>query len=267
MSVTEAERFLLSWHAQRPGETARVLADVRDPGGLSSYDHLLAAVGPIQPAERALDLCCGDGYLLERLLDAGVGEATGVDLSPEELAGARARLGERARLFEGRAQELPFEDASFDLVTCHLALMLLQPVEPVLAELRRVLRPGGRFVFVVGGPGVPCDLWSRLIARYLTLPRRSVPIGDPRTRSEAGLRGLLADFEQVSVQDFVVGAALDPATVWAQFLSTYNPDFVSEDAMQGLSRVFWEELVPDPEAPSTASQGRRLVRALRPAGP
>jgi ubiquinone/menaquinone biosynthesis C-methylase UbiE len=59
------------------------------------------------------------------LLARGVAETTGVDMSPGELRAARARLGEAVPLVEARAQALPFADGSFDLVTCHLAFMLM----------------------------------------------------------------------------------------------------------------------------------------------
>src|SRR5690349_18071039 len=114
MTMSEAERWLKDWHARHPGATSRAVAR----GKPSSYERLAALAAP---GDRALDLACGDGMLLDLLLGRGVGEATGVDMSAGELAAAKARLGDRASLVDARAQELPFPDGSFDLVTCHLA--------------------------------------------------------------------------------------------------------------------------------------------------
>lgn len=260
MSLTDAERFLLDWHARRPGETARAMSEARDDQGQSSYDRLVALV---RPGDQVLDLCCGDGFLLEGILAAGAAQAWGLDASEAELGGARARLGPE-RLHLGRAQALPYDDGAFDLVTCHLALMLLDPVDPVLSEVRRVLRPGGRFAFVVGGPGVEGDVWSRLVDAFLALPRRTLRLGDARSRSEAGLRALMAGFEQVRIEPFVVTVPGDRATIWAQFQSTYNPDLSNPDTMADLERRFLEEIAPDPLALLTAHQGRRLGFGIRP---
>ncbi|WP_371039531.1 class I SAM-dependent methyltransferase, partial [Rhodosalinus sp. FB01] len=78
----------------------------------------------------------------------------GVDMSPDELALARARLPEgRARLIEAQAQRLDaLADGAVDVALCHWALTLMDPVAPVLEEVARVLAPGGRFAALVDGP-------------------------------------------------------------------------------------------------------------------
>jgi ubiquinone/menaquinone biosynthesis C-methylase UbiE len=76
---------------------------------------------------------------------------TGLDLSPEMLALARERattLGRKVELKEGDAQELPFEDATFDTVVCTYSLCSVPDVERTIAEMKRVLKPGGRLILV-----------------------------------------------------------------------------------------------------------------------
>jgi ubiquinone/menaquinone biosynthesis C-methylase UbiE len=71
---------------------------------------------------------------------------TGVDLSPAMLEIARERVrgfGIEAELLEGDAQALPFPDASFDTVVCALALCNIPDDRQAVAEMKRVLRPGG----------------------------------------------------------------------------------------------------------------------------
>ena len=129
--ATELEQRVLAVHAARPGFTSRGF----ERSG--SYDRLAAAV----PAgARVLDLACGDGALLSRIPGA-----IGVDLSPHELALASGVV------VRARAQALPFADRSFDVVTCHLALMLFDDLEQVMHELDRVLAPGGSVLAVIGG--------------------------------------------------------------------------------------------------------------------
>ena len=96
-----------------------------------SYAQLAALV----PCDaRTLDLACG-GYPSSGL---------GVDASI-------TALRDRPRAICADARALPFADGSFDVVTCHLAFMLFPDPPRVVAELARVLVPGGRFLAVLGG--------------------------------------------------------------------------------------------------------------------
>jgi SAM-dependent methyltransferase len=89
-----------------------------------SYERLAA-----RATGRTLDLACGD----RRLGDIGIDRAPG------------------AATVLGDAHALPFAAASFDTVTCHLAFMLFAEPARVVAELARVLAPGGSFLAVLGG--------------------------------------------------------------------------------------------------------------------
>jgi SAM-dependent methyltransferase len=102
-----------------------------------------------KPSEQILDLGCGDGQLTGRLVSTGA-SVVGVDASPEMLAAARSR-GIDAR--EGSAEALPFADCSFNAVFSNAALHWVREQDAMLAEVRRVLRPGGRFVAEMGGHG------------------------------------------------------------------------------------------------------------------
>jgi len=102
-----------------------------------------------QPGERILDLGCGDGQLTQRIAAAGA-VVVGVDASPEMLAAARSR-GIDAH--EGCAELLPFADRSFDAVFSNAALHWVHGQDEMMTEVRRVLKPGGRFVAEMGGHG------------------------------------------------------------------------------------------------------------------
>ena len=102
-----------------------------------------------QPGERLLDLGCGDGQLTQRLAATGA-DVTGVDASAEMAAAACAR---GIRAVHASAEALPFADACFDAVFSNAALHWVRDHDAMLAEVRRVLRPGGRFVAEFGGHG------------------------------------------------------------------------------------------------------------------
>lgn len=102
-----------------------------------------------QPGERILDLGCGDGQLTQKLAQAGA-QVTGVDASAEMAAAARA-LGVVAEV--GNAEALPYPDRSFDAAFSNAALHWVRNQDAMLAEVHRVLKPGGRFVAEMGGHG------------------------------------------------------------------------------------------------------------------
>jgi SAM-dependent methyltransferase len=94
------------------------------------------------PGMRVLDLCCGDGRLLSRLAKSGAA-ATGLDFSPE-MCRLAARAAPGARVLEGRAEAIPLENASLDSVVCTFGFGHIPDPDAALAEVRRVLVPGGR---------------------------------------------------------------------------------------------------------------------------
>jgi SAM-dependent methyltransferase len=109
---------------------------------------------PMPPPARArvLDAGCGSGRTLDDL--TRYGSVAGMELHPLGVEAARRR-GHEVR--EGRVEAIPYEDASFDLVTCLDVIEHTDDDVAALAELRRVTRPGGRLVVTV--PAHP-RLWS-----------------------------------------------------------------------------------------------------------
>jgi demethylmenaquinone methyltransferase/2-methoxy-6-polyprenyl-1,4-benzoquinol methylase len=100
------------------------------------------AAAVVRPGDRVLDVCCGTGDLALAAAEAG-GKVTGLDFSEAMLV--RARRKEPAlEWVSGDALALPFADDSFEAVTIGFGLRNLADAEHGLAELRRVLSPGGR---------------------------------------------------------------------------------------------------------------------------
>jgi SAM-dependent methyltransferase len=102
-----------------------------------------------QPGESILDLCCGDGQLTARIAASGA-IVVGLDASPQMAAAARAR---GIKVDEGQAEALPYADGTFDAVFSNAALHWVHGQDAMMAEVRRVLKPGGRFVAEMGGQG------------------------------------------------------------------------------------------------------------------
>jgi SAM-dependent methyltransferase len=100
--------------------------------------------------DRVLDVACGTGAVAQEALRR-VGperQVAGLDVSPDMLAVARRKLPD-LDLRQGHAEELPFDDESFDAVTCQFGLMFFEDRDAALQHMRRVLRPGGRLSVAV----------------------------------------------------------------------------------------------------------------------
>lgn len=110
--------------------------------GLDQGWRRAAARAVVRPGDRVLDLCCGTGDLALAGREEG-GDVTAVDFSAPMLERARSKSSEIVWL-EADALHLPLADASFDAVTIGFGLRNVASAEQGLAEMRRVLTPGGR---------------------------------------------------------------------------------------------------------------------------
>jgi demethylmenaquinone methyltransferase / 2-methoxy-6-polyprenyl-1,4-benzoquinol methylase len=120
-----------------------------------------------------LDVATGTGLVAAELLRQGF-EVTGVDQSPEMLAVARRRFGDRVELINASAQALPLGSGSFDHVTFTYLLRYVADPGATLAELARVVRAGGVVASlefgVPEGPAGP--LWNLYVRAVLPLAGR-----------------------------------------------------------------------------------------------
>ena len=138
--------------------------------------------------EKALDLCCGTGDIAFSFATRGA-DVVGLDFSEPMLAVARRRASIRSgpspRFLRGDAQEIPFPEASFDIVTVGYGLRNLASWRQGLREMWRVARPGGRLLVLDFGK--PDNAAWR--AAYFTYLRTCVPIfgrlfcGDSQTHA------------------------------------------------------------------------------------
>jgi demethylmenaquinone methyltransferase / 2-methoxy-6-polyprenyl-1,4-benzoquinol methylase len=110
--------------------------------GLDRRWRRVAAEAVVSPGDRVLDACCGTGDFALACARAG-GRVTGLDFSERMLERARAKSS-GVEWVQGDALAMPFEDGSFDAATVGFGVRNLESLERGLAELRRMLRPGGR---------------------------------------------------------------------------------------------------------------------------
>lgn len=126
---------------------------------------------PWQRSWKVLDIGCGDGAVLKRILErCPEGMACGVDLSPESVAFARRRnrreLGARCFVEQGSAEHLPCASETFDAAVAFETVYFWPDLPRAFTEVARVLRPGGYFLIVceAGDPDDPrWEKWTRRI--------------------------------------------------------------------------------------------------------
>jgi demethylmenaquinone methyltransferase/2-methoxy-6-polyprenyl-1,4-benzoquinol methylase len=111
-----------------------------------------------------LDVATGTGLVAERLLAQGH-RVTGLDQSPDMLAVARRRFGDRVELVEASATDIPFPNASFDHLTFTYLLRYVDDPGATLVELARVVRPGGTIASLEFC--VPRGVWRPLWDLYV----------------------------------------------------------------------------------------------------
>jgi demethylmenaquinone methyltransferase / 2-methoxy-6-polyprenyl-1,4-benzoquinol methylase len=163
---TEVARGLFAPLGATYDRYARALSFWQDP----RWRRFLASRLPVGPDDVVLDVATGTAAVALELVRQKACSVVGVDQSPEMLAEARRRLvlaaeTRRVRLVEASAEQLPFEDASFDGLTAAYLLRYLDDLPAGLRELARVLRPGATASLLDFGvppgplPRAAWDLW------------------------------------------------------------------------------------------------------------
>ena len=199
----------------------------------SSAAHLLPHLGP---GMRVLDFGCGPGTISVGLAKAvEPGELFGVDMETSQIEIARAAAeagGHRNAVFQtADVTDLPFEDSSFDVAHCNALLMHVPDTKAVLAEVHRVLKPGGiissREMFVDSSFLEPelsggWDTFSKLITANgghpqmgKELKREFLEAGFSDISAGVSFEPFVTDEDIDFLHDFIIGWFFAPGTVEA----------------------------------------------------
>lgn len=152
-----------------------LLNDLQSFGLHRCWKRRVAELAAIAPGDRALDLCCGTGDIAFALARRGA-ETTGLDFSKQMLEVAASRLSKSPssylKFMQGDAQQIPFPDNIFEIVTVGYGLRNVTSWECGLDEMFRVARPGGRLIVLDFGRPANA-LWRKIYFLHLKL---SVPL-------------------------------------------------------------------------------------------
>lgn len=206
-----------------------LLGPAYHPGGLALTRRLVTATG-LQPNERVLDIASGIGTTSLIAASEFGAQADGVDLSEANVKTARAGvvqrgLAGRVEFHHGDAEALPLRDATYDVVLCECALCTFPDKPTAVAEMARVLRPGGR----VGLTDVTADQ-SNLPEALTSLLAWVACIADARPVDDyVGLlehAGFVVD--RVEPHNEALGRMVDQIEARLTLLRMTSPELISE---------------------------------------
>ncbi|WP_030527633.1 class I SAM-dependent methyltransferase [Phycicoccus jejuensis] len=248
LAYSESMAKMLDEQARRQ-KAAKLIAVVRHALGVDTLEGL-----------SAVDVGCSAGFIADELALAGA-TTSGVDIDEPGLEKARARFGERVDFRLARGEDLPFDDGSVDVVVLnHIYEHVVDP-EAVVADIHRVLRPGGLLYLGIGHRWqvvephhrLPFLSWlpQRAADRYMRLTGKGETYYE-HYYSPAGLRRLFAAYD---VWDYTLPVLADPAA------------FSAGDNVPG-----WAARVPEPALAAALPLVPTYVwaafkGAARPAGP
>ena len=162
-----------------PTEAQQQARNLWSSGDYPSAMHVIASVGPrvveaagVSGDDVVLDVACGSGNATIPAAKTGA-KTTGLDITPELIEAGKknaAEAGVEIEWIEGDAQDLPFDDASFDAVLSVFGCMFAPDHRKTAAELARVLKPGGRLAVAAWRPEGNVGRMFGTIASHLPPP-------------------------------------------------------------------------------------------------
>ncbi len=203
-----------------------------------AHDHLMRVVEP-HAGESWLDVATGTGEIAIRAARDGA-DVTGLDLSPDLIATAKSRAGEAGAnvTFDvGDAENLPYEDASFDTVTSSFGVMFAPDHAAAGAELARVCKPGGRLGLLTWHPTEGVAEFFKIMAPYQPPPPEGV--GSPFTWGDRDhLAEILGDsFELSYAEGDVPQTGASAEEVWELFATEYGPTHTLAESLDDEKRA------------------------------
>ena len=193
--------------------------------------EMIARADP-KDGEHILDLACGTGIVTREIIASGIRPAslTGLDISPDMLAVARDKAkaaGIEAEWHVADAGNLPLPDDRFDVTFCQQAFQFFPDKPAALAELARVLAPGGRVAFCIQRE---IEVNPMLHAQAVTLEKFAGPGAASAVRAICGLS------DRQTIRDLFTGAGFRDLRVESVSLTLHHPDAraYAKGAMGGM---------------------------------
>jgi SAM-dependent methyltransferase len=259
--------YLKDWHRRFAGQRFGLFEQFCLENGTTSYEALVTAA-ELRPQQTVLEVGCGEGPLLRYVRQRDV-RYIGVDFSAASLTAARRQFGATTAAFvEADARQMPLPDASCDVVLSHMALHIMQPVEPVLVEASRVLKPNGMLhVFLPAAWRIYSSAEARRFQDVMDLFQQFTDVSAP-TRIGTGTFATEPSTVETVTRGFAGKATVSftyadlvmhrpPTEALAPFLWAYSFDLIHDEHKPEAAKTFLTKLI-------ALKEGDEIVRLRRP---
>jgi ubiquinone/menaquinone biosynthesis C-methylase UbiE len=214
------------------GPYERITNTIRD-----IHELVVERVDP-KPGEKLLDAATGTGAVAILAAERGA-DVVGMDLAPVLIDTARERASEQGVAIEfevGDAEDLSYEDASFDVVTSTCGVMFAPDHAAVASELTRVTKPGGRIALANWTPEGGLGQMFRMMGPFLPPPAPGA--GSPFDWGrEDHVRELLGDAFELQLEKHISTLAVESGEAyWELFSSSYGPTKTAAEALDDERR-------------------------------
>ena len=241
--------------------------------GTGPYERISATIADLQDelverleprsGIRWLDVATGTGEVAKRAARAGA-EVVGLDLAPAlvETANREAEAeGLDIRYDVGDAEAMPYEDASFDVLSSACGVMFAPDHAAIAAELARVTRPGGRVGLACWRPEGTLGDMFRVMSNFAPPPPPGAgsPFDWGREEYVTALMGETFELEFVSLDSLLVAPSAED--VWELFSTSYGPTKTLADSFEEERREALRRDFVDMHAPYEGDQGLRMPRS------
>lgn len=249
----EWKQVLLDFHKSNTGVTYQIFKNFRTKGGFNSYQLISNEISSQKENPvKILDIGCGNGILSEYCLESisPISNYIGIDISEHQIELARKNNRKSKVSFKvENSEQLSFRNEEFDYVICHLAFMLLNPVESTLHEIERTLKNNGYFIAIVNSRVIKDEFLRAVmiaIMQYVSskYPKFSLKnAGNPLTYNKKGLEVLLKDFpklsKQIEVSEHELTSEMTAESFWQFISSSYNSFYLSVEDKNGLKELVY----------------------------
>ncbi len=255
-------RLKATWESGDYGHFATYL----EPGALEFLSRI-----KVEPGARILDVACGAGQTAIPMARAGA-KVTGIDLASNLIAQARVRAKAEnldATFDEGDAEDLPYEDNSFDVVISLIGAMFAPRAALVAAELKRVCKPGGKIIMGNWTPNGFVGQMFKTIGKHVPpSPLMDSPVkwGDEDTVRERFKEG--ASRLILSRRLYPFNYPFSPSEVVEFFRTYYGPAFKAFAALdvekqaalrQDLDHLWLQHNTADPGHTSISAEYLEVI--------
>lgn len=251
----EWQQLLLQYHKQHTGITYELFKEFKSKEGYNSYE-LISNEIKITKAEKVelLDIACGNGIISQYCLKKSSNiKYIGIDISKHQIELAKTmHEGNNIEFRVEDSGDMSFRDSKFDYVVCHLALMLLNPVQKTLHQIERVLKTNGYFLAIVNSRKVNDELLKKIMIKVGQFIKSKCPDfgikngGNSKTYDKDGLEFLLKEFPTLSKNIEVIELELIRKMTFMEFWklisSSYNVFSLPQNHIKELKKLVFKKL-------------------------